>query len=215
MNNKFPILYTFRRCPYAIRARLAIKISQTQLELREVVLADKPESMLEVSPKGMVPVLVLQNGTVIDESKDIMHWALKQNDPENWLSKDDDIIAETDALITLNDNEFKRHLDHYKYADRFPEHPMEYYRQRGEAFLQQLEARLSQHPFLLGDAVSMTDMAILPFIRQFAFVDKPWFDQAPYPHLQSWLENLLASELFNQVMIKHLQWKEGDDVTLF
>lgn len=215
MNNKFPILYTFRRCPYAIRARLAIKISQTQLELREVVLADKPESMLEVSPKGTVPVLVLQNGTVIDESKDIMHWALKQNDPENWLSKDDDIIAETDALITLNDNEFKRHLDHYKYADRFPEHPMEYYRQRGEAFLQQLEARLSQHPFLLGDAVSMTDMAILPFIRQFAFVDKPWFDQAPYPHLQSWLENLLASELFNQVMIKHLQWKEGDDVTLF
>jgi len=215
LNTQHPILYSFRRCPYAIRARLAIKVSQIQVELREVVLADKPKAMLALSPKGTVPVLVLPDGTVIDESKDIMLWALNQNDPDNWLSKHQDKLNETDGLINLNDNDFKRHLDHYKYADRFPDYPMEYYRGQAEVFLQQLEMRLSKNSFLLGDRISMLDMAIVPFIRQCAFVDKPWFDQTPYIQLQDWLENILASDLFNQVMIKQPQWKEGDDIRCF
>lgn len=215
MNNKLPILYSFRRCPYAIRARLAIKVSKIQVELREVVLADKPEAMLALSPKGTVPVLVLADGAVIDESRDIMLWALNQNDPHNWLSKYNDKLSETNALIRFNDYEFKRHLDHYKYADRFPECPMEYYRQQGEVFLRQLDTRLNQKPFLLGDTLSMVDMAIFPFIRQFAFVDKPWFKQTPYQQLHNWLDTILSSDLFNQVMIKQPQWKEGGDITYF
>lgn len=215
LNKQPPILYSFRRCPYAIRARLAIKVSQIQVELREVVLAEKPKAMLAESPKGTVPVLVLSDDTVIDESKDIMFWALNQNDPDKWLSQHQEKINEIDALITLNDNDFKRYLDHYKYADRFPEQPMEYYREQGEVFLQQLETRLSKNPFLLGDSLSMADMAIVPFIRQFAFVDKPWFDRSPYRQLQDWLENILASDLFNKVMIKQSQWKEGDDIRYF
>ena len=125
MNTQFPILYSFRRCPYAIRARLAIKVSKLQLEIREVVLADKPREMLEVSQKATVPVLVLPDGSVIDESKDIMLWALEQNDPAGWLNHYEDERNEINQLIGFNDSEFKQHLDHYKYADRFPEKNMD------------------------------------------------------------------------------------------
>lgn len=210
-----PILYSFRRCPYAIRARLAIKISQIQVVLREVVLADKPHEMLALSPKGTVPVLVLDNSKVIDESMDIMMWALNQNDPDRWILNNKDKQDETNALIVVNDTEFKQHLDHYKYADRYPENTIEYYRQQAQSFLQQLEEHLSQTTFILSDHLSMVDMAIFPFIRQFAFVDKSWFDRLPYKNLQLWLEYILTSDLFTQVMMKKEQWKEGDAEILF
>ena len=215
MTASLPILYSFRRCPYAIRARLAIKISQVPVVLREVVLADKPDAMLAVSPKGTVPVLALDNSNVLDESMDIMMWALNQNDPDSWLINNKDKENETKTLIAINDNEFKQHLDHYKYADQYPANTAESYRQQAESFLQQLEINLSQTTFILSDRLSMVDMAIFPFIRQFAFVDKPWFDRLPYKNLQIWLKHILTSDLFTQVMMKQVQWKENDAEILF
>ena len=208
-----PIFYSFRRCPYAIRARLAIKVSGVQVELREVILADKPKEMLACSAKGTVPVLQFDDGTVIDESFDIMLWALKQNDPDNWLAHS--LSQEARSLIEFNDGEFKEHLDHYKYADRFPEQTMESYRARGEAFLQRLEEQLNQNLYLAGENLSMLDVAIFPFIRQFAYVDKIWFDQTEYTKLQLWLDSLLASQLFNDVMKKYPKWKINSELVIF
>lgn len=214
-SNRLAVLYSFRRCPYAIRARLAIKASCLQVELREVVLANKPNQMLSISPKGTVPVLQLSDGRVIEESRDIIDWALQQNDPNGWLPKETLEIKETDRLIYLNDNEFKQQLDHYKYADRFPEHSMEYFRNQAELFLKHLEDILSQHSFLISDKVSMADIAIFPFIRQFAFVDKSWFDQTDYKNLQVWLNTFLTMDLFNDVMKKYPAWNSGDEVIRF
>ena len=209
---QLPILYSFRRCPYAIRARLAINISNIKVELREVKLADKPDELLVCSPKGTVPVLQLADGRAIDESRDIMMWALKKHDPQNWLPNGTFEKEETKKLIEFNDNDFKQHLDHYKYADRFPEKTMEFYRQTGEIFLEQLENKLNNTKFLIGDAVSLADMAIFPFIRQFAYVDKDWFDQSKYKKLQGWLNYLLATPLFKMIMIKHPVWLSGDNI---
>ena len=214
-NLKLPILYSFRRCPYAIRARLAIKVSNVQVEIREVLLKDKPAEMLSISPKGTVPVLELVNGTIIDESRDIMTWALTQHDPENWLLTDNVKQEKVERLIDFNDNEFKQALDHYKYADRYPEHTMETYRQQGEVFLQQLEEKLSINDYLMGPDISQTDMAIFPFIRQFAYVDKDWFDQTSYTKLQKWLELLLNTKLFHHVMRKYPRWHNGDEPQIF
>jgi len=212
---ELPILYSFRRCPYAIRARLAIKVSNIKVELREVLLADKPKELLACSPKGTVPVLVLPDATVIEESRDIMLWALTQQDPQNWLS---DHIAQRDEinrLIDINDTEFKQHLDHYKYADRFPEKSTETYRQQGERFLQQLEEKLKNNLYLVADEISLADMAIFPFVRQFAFVDKTWFEQTEYKKLQTWLDNLLADNLFSEVMKKYSRWRPDDTLQIF
>lgn len=210
-----PILYSFRRCPYAIRARLAIKVSNIQVEIREVVLAEKPKEMLANSPKGTVPVLVLPDGTVIDESRDIMLWALKQHDPQNWLTDDKEKQNEINSVIDTNDTDFKQHLDHYKYADRFPEQSMKIYRQQAEVFLEYLENNLSKTKYLTGKDISLADMAILPFIRQFVYVDKDWFDQTHYKKCQIWLEYLLTTTLFDDVMKKYPQWQHGDPVQLF
>ncbi|MDX2463855.1 MAG: glutathione S-transferase [Porticoccus sp.] len=199
-----PILYSFRRCPYAIRARMALHYASIQVELREILLRDKPASMLAASTKGTVPVLLLPEGVVLDESYEVMRWALDQNDPDQWW--DSSITAEVDALIQQNDGSFKVCLDHYKYADRHPEHAMEYYRSQAEVFLTALEKQLAAGAYLFGDNVSIADVAIFPFIRQFAFVDKDWFDQTPYPKLQHWLSEFLASEIFSAVMDKHKVW---------
>ena len=204
-----PILYTFRRCPYAIRARMAILYSGVTVELREVVLRDKPRSMLEYSKKGTVPVLILSSGEVIDESWDVMNWALSQDDPDHWKTCSDN------SLVEENDSVFKQYLDQYKYADRHPEHPAEYYRDQCEEFLQKLERKLSVQNFLKGDRITDIDIAIFPFIRQFAFVDKAWFDQSPYPHTQEWLNYFLESDLFLNVMIKYSPWKPEDNVIQF
>ena len=203
-----PILYSFRRCPYAIRARMAIAYASITLEMREVALANKPAAMLAISPKGTVPVLQLRD-RVIDESVEVMRWALSQSDPENWLALDSQ--QEQSTLIEENDNEFKGWLDKYKYWDRYPEQSQQDYRIKAENFLSTLELRLQQNSYLLGDNICMADIAIFPFIRQFAFVDKPWFDDADYPLVQRWLNQFLQSKLFEQVMEKHALWQQPDD----
>lgn len=208
-----PVLYSFRRCPYAIRARMALYYSKVKCELREIELKNKPQPMLDVSAKGTVPVLVLKDKSVIDESLDVMYWALEQGiDDESWLSTD---ASEYQALITENDGSFKYYLDRYKYADRYPEYSQLYYRQKAEEFLQKLEFCLAKRPYLSAESMKFVDVAIFPFIRQFAFVDKNWFDNSPYVNLQCWLEQLLQSDLFVAVMQKYKPWINGSEPVLF
>ena len=209
----YPCLYSFRRCPYAMRARLGILFAQQQVELREVVLKNKPPQMLAISPKGTVPVLQLTDGSVIEESREIMVWALEQNDPQNLL--DEALRTQADELIDQNDNEFKYWLDRYKYADRHPQMSQADYRQKGEVFLQQLEDLLSQHHYLLGNKISVTDIGVMPFVRQFAHVDREVFYNLPYPNLQRWLQNWLEHPLFVQAMTKFKPWEEGDELVVF
>ncbi|MBE0438479.1 MAG: glutathione S-transferase [Gammaproteobacteria bacterium] len=214
MNNA--ILYSFRRCPYAMRARLAIANSEIQLELREIELKNKPQQLLELSPKATVPVLLTADNRVIEESLDIMKWALNQRDPDQWyhdLTESQQQLSQ--ELIAQNDGEFKYYLDRYKYADRYPEHTQDYYRQQAEKTLINLEQQLEKNGYLICDRITYADMAILPFIRQFAFSDKAWFDQSPYPHIQKWLNQFIESELFNSIMTKYPAWQLGDDITLF
>lgn len=194
-----PILYSYRRCPYAMRARMAIWAATIQVEVREISLREKPSHLLQISPKGTVPVLQLSDSTVLEQSLDIMQWALAQNDPKGWLNADPEAV---NALITINDGDFKKALDHYKYPDRYPEHTQAFYREQGEQFLQRLETALAQHDYLLGDKPSIADVAIFPFIRQFAAVDAEWFASSPYPKLRVWLERWLESTLFAEVMQK-------------
>lgn len=205
-----PALYSFRRCPYAIRARLALHASGIPYELREVVLRDKPASMLAASPKGSVPVLVLPDGQVIDESRDIMCWALQQHDPDSWLGRDSLYLDAATALIDINDSTFKAALNRYKYADHHPEHPQTHYRTEGALFLQQLEDHLQANTYLLGNHLSIADAAVLPFIRQFAGVDQIWFDQSPYQRLRKWREALVNSSLFTTVMQKYPVWQSEE-----
>ena len=198
-----------------MRARMALFSSGIRVELREVILKEMPDQLLACSPKGTVPVLVLPDGTVIDESRDIMAWALSRFDPRGWLPADDAQQAETDALIYENDEVFKVDLDHYKYAVRYPEHPPEHYRAQGERFLRRLEDRLAASACLVGERPGLADIAVFPFVRQFAFVDRAWFDAAPYPRLQQWLAGLLAADFFAAVMQKYPQWHAGDAPVVF
>jgi len=199
-----------------MRARLGIYYSGLQVELREVVLRDKPLSMLEYSPKGTVPVLVLNDGKVIDESIDIVRWALAEQDPSHLLPKPDSIeFEQSNQLIDKNDFEFKDWLDRYKYADRYPEFSESYYREKGEEFLTQLNQLLSENRFLFSDELSVSDIAIAPFIRQFANVDRQWFDQSPYPELQRWLASIIESEAFENIFKKYPQWQADDEATPF
>ncbi len=197
-----PLLYTFRRCPYAIRARLAIKTSAVEVNTCEVDLRNKPPALLDCSPKGTVPVLQFTDGKVIEESLDIMQWALTINDPGAWLDKNHKPFSDSIALINQNDSSFKYYLDRYKYADRFPEYPATHYRQQAEVFLLELNARLSQHSHLIHEQSSLADMAILPFVRQFANIDPDWFYASKYHHVIKWLDKFLASDLFKSVIQK-------------
>ena len=212
-----PILYSFRRCPYAIRARMALAYAEITYELREVSLKNKPKEMLKISPKGTTPVMqifgVSQDFMVLEESLDIMRWALQQHDPLNWGNLSDDDLAIADQLITTNDREFKQALDRYKYANRFPERSPEFYRQQAEEFLQVLEQRLRENSqfingqFLIGDRQTLVDVAIFPFVRQFAYVDIEWFNSSSYFHLQNWLRCHETSTLFELVMQKFPLWE--------
>ncbi|MEG3177145.1 glutathione S-transferase [Sphingomonas sp. RB3P16] len=196
------MLYSFRRCPYAMRARLALLVSGTPFELREVVLRDKPAAMLAASPKGTVPVLVCSDGRVIDESLDIMRWALARGDPEGWLAGDDT------ALLDLFDTQFKHHLDRFKYAERHAADPL-VHRDAALALLERLEARLAVQPNLCGTAPALTDMALLPFVRQFAAVDPAWFAAQPIASVQAWLARHVASPLFARAMVRLAPWVPG------
>lgn len=209
-----PVLYSFRRCPYAIRARLALTQAGLPIVLREVALRRKPPEMLALSPKGTVPVLQLPDGRVLDESLDIMRWALHQADPEGWLDAGQEALAA--ELIALNDGPFKALLDRYKYPERHPERSGAAYRQAAvDLFIAPLNLRLANAPFLLGTRPSLADMATVPFIRQFAQVDADWFAQAPFTALQAWLQGLTASALFQAVMqARHAPWAPGQDAVM-
>ena len=195
-------LYSFRRCPYAMRARMALHYSEVAVQIVEVSLKAKPAEMLALSSKGTVPVLSA-DGRVIDESLDIMRWALAQNDPQDWLLKDDPQAQQhSAALIEENDQVFKVHLNRYKYAERYPEQPMAVYRAEGEVFLRTLDELLEGRDYLLADHPSLADIALMPFVRQFAHVDREWFGQTPYVRLQAWLQRFIDSDLFTGVMQK-------------
>lgn len=210
-----PTLYSFRRCPYAMRARLAVLASGVACELREIVLRDKAPEFLAASPKGTVPVVVTQSGAVIEQSLDVMRWALEQNDPEGWLAPDGAPPGAVDALIAECDGPFKDSLDRYKYANRYEGADPLGERAKAEVFLRKLDRRLAGSAYLFGDDVSLADMAIVPFVRQFANVDRAWFDAQDWPHLTAWLEGFLASERFEAIFKKYPKWQAGDAPTAF
>lgn len=213
MNPQLPVLYSFRRCPYAMRARMALCVSGIQVILREIKLSQKPVQFIRVSAKATVPVLVSGDSSVIDESLDIMRWSLKQHDPEGWL--DDELILPTQQLIGENDSDFKSSLDRYKYFDRYPEYSQLEYRQKAEIFLQKLEDLLNQHRYLLDDRVTLADIALMPFVRQFAGVEPDWLGNSPYVYVKQWLDELTQSELFITVMTRYAFWKAGESEVLF
>ena len=203
-----PVLYSFRRCPYAMRARLAIRVAGLAVEQREVLLSHKPAELLGASAKATVPVLLLPDGAVLDESLDIMRWALTIHDPQGWTSAD-----EHDAVrhwTNLNDVPFKRALDAYKYAPAQADPARQGWRDQAVSqMLAPMEAQLARQRFLLRDAPSLADMALLPFVRQFAACDADWFARAPLHRLQAWLADLTAQPLFVSVMLKCPPWQPG------
>lgn len=195
-----PILYSYRRCPYAMRARMALKQAAIEVEIREISLHEKPAHMLQVSPKGTVPVLVLTDGTVIEQSLEIMQWALIEHALQTCIHVD--AGASALALISENDNAFKRALDAYKYPERYPNKTQMQHRADGEFFLQKLENLLQLNIYLFSSTPSLADIAIFPFVRQFASVDTSWFETAPYLKLRIWLRTLVESKLFVSIMEK-------------
>jgi len=215
MTKKLPILYSFRRCPYAMRARMAIVVSGLSVQLREVVLRAKPAAMLVLSPKATVPILQLPDGEVVDESFDIMLWALRQADPFGWLQPDACSLDDMKALVAVFDGDFKDQLDGYKYANRVEGAVAEDHRKAAGPYLLDLEHRLTAYRFLCGKKPSLADYAIMPFIRQFAHVDRGYFAALPYPSLQRWLAGMVESPVFTRVMEKHKQWQDGDTPVIF
>jgi glutathione S-transferase len=211
--SKFTTLYSFRRCPYAMRARLALYYSNIQCVIREVDLKNKPASLIAISPKGTVPVLQLPEERVIEESLDIMHYALEQHDPEQ-LSLSYNPSAK--FIISDNDNKFVKLLHRYKYFDKYPEQTQVQYRvQAEELFLIKYEIMLQNNQFLLGKK-SLADLAILPFIRQFALVDEDWFFSSKYTNINRWLNGFIKNDSFEAIiMAKYSPWKEGDDNVFF
>jgi len=203
MSNKLPVLYTLIRCPYAMRARLALAYAKINFEAREVDLKNKPAHLLKISPKGTVPVLLLPDNTVLEQSLDIMRWALPEFTTD----------AVMEALIAANDNSFTKSLNHYKYPNRYPDDPnsVQFYRSQCEDFLAPLEQRLAQTEFLFGDKLSLADLALFPFVRQFSIVDPDWFASAPYLQLRNWLATISSMELYNIAMLKHVLWV-GDEL---
>ena len=203
----YPILYSFRRCPYAMRARLALAYSGIDYEHREILLKNRPDELYALSPKGTVPVLQLNDGTVIDESIDVMKWALAQSDPDCWYT---DKIVEQNSLIAQNDDEYKKRLDMYKYHERFPEGSYDEFQNAVAETLKVYESIISKSSYLCGDNVTLTDMALFPFIRQGAHVDLAWFN-AQFPILSKWLKIFNESELFMSIMEKYTLWETGEN----
>lgn len=207
----WPVLYSFRRCPYAMRARLALVYCGCQVELREVVLRDKPAQLMQTSAKATVPVLVLPDGNVVDESFDIMLWAIEESGNVKLLECD---RQEQLSLIQRCDVEFKPLLDNYKYFQRQPQLSQIEHREKAVQWLQCLNTRLAQQEFLCGAQLMLSDLAIFPFVRQFAHVDRQWFYACELTHVQCWLQACLDLALFTEVMKKYEQWQEGDQATL-
>lgn len=192
-----------------MRARLAIDVSGQECELREIALRQKPPEMLQVSPKGTVPVLVVAPDEVLEESLVIMQWALGRNDPEHWLTPGTDSLQGMLALIAQFDSHFKQHLDRYKYPSRFDAADSLASRTEASFDLQLLETRLGRTPYLAGESVSLADMAIAPFVRQFANVDAAWFAQQSWPAVEHWLTAVVTSERFERIMRPVAVWTPG------
>ena len=208
-----PILYSFRRCPFAMRARMALCAARIEVEIREVRLSDKPQQLLHVSPSGTVPVLQLASGQVLIESLEIMRWALEQCDPEGWLQCAP--AAPEAALIAENDGGFKAALDRYKYADRHPQKTQTHWRAEAERFVVVLESLLQGRDYLFGSRCSLADVAIFPMLRQFAAVEREWFNTAPYPRLTGWLQRFFDDQIFVASMGKLPFWRAGDAARQF
>jgi len=211
----YPVFYSFLRCPYAMRARMGLYGAQVTVEFREIVLRDKPAHMVAISPKATVPVLQLPDHRVIDESFDIMLWALGKSDPQGWLPDDETLLVRLKQEVAALEHTFKHHLDRYKYPDRYPGENAMHNREAALAHLEIWEGRLAAHENLFADNVLLGDIAIFPFVRQFANVDRAWFDIAPIPNVRRWLNHHLDSELFHAIMLKQPLWKTGNPITLF
>lgn len=204
-----PILYSFRRCPYAMRARLAVASSGLSVELREILLRDKAAAFLEASPKGTVPVLVADE--VIEESIEVMDWALAQSDPEGMLYAGDlarDLVVRCEA-------EFKGHLDRFKYAVRYEDVDPEEERKLASVYLRELDGLLADQDYLFGDKIGFADIGIAPFVRQFANTDRAWFNAQDWDRLRDWLDRFVQSDRFLSIMTKYPKWEDGDAVTVF
>lgn len=206
-----PILYSFNRCPHCLRAHMALKYAELKIVLREVDLDNLPEEALAVSLHATVPSLVMSDDEYFDESWDIVKWAVQKNDPDKWLGEDDEFLQDAEMLVETNDYSFKEDLEQYKDSDSHPEHPMEYYRERGEEFLEELNEMLEENTFLLASDITIADIAVFPLVREFAMVDKAWFDKAPYPKLQNWLACILSTRWFKEAMKEHKVWQPGSD----
>ena len=204
-----PILYSFRRCPYAMRARLALLEANQKVEIREILLKEKPVEFLQASPSSTVPCLLIDD-RIIDESLDIMTWALNKNDPGNFLDMPDlgyDLINE-------NDGPFKLALDKTKYHSRYPDENPKSNREKASSFIHKLE-NILEGSFLFGEDPKLADIAVLPFIRQFALVDKIWFDQQPWQKVVVWLNLFLESKRFTDIQQKYVPWKSGTNSVFF
>lgn len=218
-----PVLYSLRNCPYAMRARLAIYKSKLSIELRDVVLNNKPQEMITASPKATVPILVLNSSQVIDESLDVMLWALSENDPEDLLhcnAEKTQINMPTKLPEILNlvhqfDQEFKTCLEQYKCAKRYHETNLAECRLACEVYIKDLEQRLSKHDYIIDDKESLADIALLPFIRQFAKVERQWYLQSPYSNVKQWLNRYLQSAMFTKVMVKYPLWSKDSELIVF
>lgn len=211
MNQKIPILFSFRRCPYAMRARIAIKLCSLECEIREINLKLKNKEFLELSPKGTVPVLVLPDDKIIEESMDIIHWAISNNDPYNLKLKNLEIYNKDMDLISIFDNEFKYHLDRYKYNSRYKGINKEEHKYKARDLLVNLNNSLKEKQWLNGENISISDISILPFIRQYRIADIKWFDEKlELPNINRWLDKFLNSKIFNNVMKKYKIWETTD-----
>jgi glutathione S-transferase len=196
-----------------MRARMAVKISNQEVELREVLLREKPQSMIDISSKGTVPVLQLAPNQVIDESLDVIKWALSLNDPFNWKRSSD--AEKSKEFMEMNDGDFKHHLDRYKYSKRYENEDPEHHKEKCLSFINEIEKELNNSRFLYDNNISSLDISILPFVRQFRAADMQWFDSLDKPNIKMWLNNFLESDLFKSIMMKYPQWKEGDEKIIF
>ena len=222
MKDSLPIFWSFRRCPYAMRARLALKSAGIEVNLREILLRDKPAAFLEVSRTATVPVLVKGDGVIIEESRDIMLWALQNSgDPQSWLSGWLRDKQATEAFLDHLDGPFKTDLDKYKYATRFASNQQDaaqlarHHRQLGAAFISKLNEQLTAQAYLNGSEAGLADYAALPFVRQFRIADASWFDSQDWPALHTWLQAFLTSARFADIMQKYTPWQPGDELVVF
>ena len=214
MKIKYPILFSFRRCPYAMRARLAIKLCDLKCEIREISLKSKNELFLKLSPKGTVPVLVLQDDSIIEESLEIIEWAISKQDPLNLMAKNQNIYKEDINLIKKIDNEFKFHLDRYKYSSRYKDASANEHKLKARDILVDLNSILGNKKWLRGDKPTLSDISILPFVRQYRIADIEWFDEKlDLPNIKNWVHNFINSSMFINIMTKNKIWETNDPIT--